>query len=81
MYSDGVRSLTLDLVFKIDPQPKLQSGSWNGLDGGGSVKERSATFLGGQSGPPSLGGRFDLLSRDGKPLYRVMIPLQPLSDR
>jgi hypothetical protein len=44
----------------------------------GSVQERSSTFLGGQSGPPSIGGSFDLVGPAGQPLYRIRIPVQPL---
>jgi hypothetical protein len=80
VFGDGSRALTVLLQFKIDPQARLQSGTWSGL-GEGAVTERSSTFLGGQSGPPSLGGRFDLIGRDGKAMYRVTIPLQPLHDR
>jgi hypothetical protein len=74
-------SLTVLLDFKVDPQAQLQSGSWTGLDGSGLVEERATTFLGGQSGPPSLGGRFDLMSKDHRARYRISIPLQPLRDR
>jgi hypothetical protein len=44
------------------------------------VRERSSTFLGGQSEPPSIGGRFDLIGSGGRPLYRIAIPLQPLNN-
>ena len=81
LYGDGSRVLTVLLQFKIDPQARLESGTWDGLGSQGSVKERSATFLGGQSGPPSIGGRFDLIGPEGKELYRVTIPLQQLSGR
>jgi hypothetical protein len=42
------------------------------------VRQRSVTFLGGQSGSPSIGGRFDLIGTDNRPQYRVTIPLQEL---
>ena len=77
-YGDGSRALTVALQFKIDPQANLQTGTWSGLGSQGSVKALSVTFLGGQSGPPSIGGRFDLIGTDGKPQYRITIPLQPL---
>src|SRR4051812_43131619 len=60
VYGAGSRSLTVHLLFKLTPQAKLERGTWAGLAGEGSVQERSVTFLGGQSGPPSIGGRFDL---------------------
>ena len=81
VYGDGSRQLRADLRFKVTPPTRLESGTWSGLAGEGSVQQRSVMFLGGQSGPPSLGGRFDLLGTDHRPLYRVTIPLQPLKDR
>lgn len=84
VYGDGSRSLTVHLQFKLTPQAKLERGTWAGLAGEGSVQERSVTFLGGQSGPPSIGGRFDLIGSGDRAIYRVTIPLQPLkapSDR
>jgi hypothetical protein len=80
VYDDGSRSLTVHLRFKLTPQPKLERGTWAGLAGEGSVQERSVTFLGGQSGPPSIGGRFDLIGSGDRVIYRVTIPLQPLKD-
>ena len=80
VYGDGSRSLTVHLRLKLTPQAKLERGTWAGLAGEGSVQERSVTFLGGQSGPPSIGGRFDLIGSGDRPLYRVSIPLQPLQD-
>jgi hypothetical protein len=74
VYSHGSGHLTVDLNFRVTPPTRLESGTWSGLGGEGAVRERSSTFLGGQSGPPSIGGRFDLLAPDGKPLYRVTIP-------
>jgi hypothetical protein len=62
----------------VTPPAKLETGSWSGLGGQGTVRQRSVTFLGGQSGPPSIGGRFDLLGPDGQPMYRIDIPTQPL---
>jgi hypothetical protein len=81
VYSDGSGHLTVDLHFRVTPPTRLESGTWNGLGNEGGVRERASTFLGGQSGPPSIGGRFDLLAPDGQPRYRVTISLQPLKDR
>jgi hypothetical protein len=78
VYGDGSRDLTVDLQFAITPPARLQSGTWTGLGHEGSVRERSVTFLGGQAGPPSIGGRFDLVGPNNQILYRVTIPLQEL---
>jgi hypothetical protein len=78
LYGDDSRSLRVDLQFKVAPPARLESGTWTGLAGKGGVRERSVTFLGGQSGRPSIGGRFDLIGPDNRTLYRVTIPLQEL---
>lgn len=80
MYGDGSQRLMVDLRFRLTPQPKLERGTWAGPGGEGRTEERSVTFLGGQSGPPSIGGRFELIGPDEKPMYRINIPLQPLQD-
>lgn len=71
----------MDLQFTVGVPTSLKSGTWTGLGSGGIVKERSVTFLGGQSGPPSIGGRFDLIAPDGRAQYRVNIPLQELKNK
>jgi hypothetical protein len=38
-------------------------------------------FLGGQDGPPSIGGTYDLLDQDGAPRYRVNFPVTALPER
>lgn len=78
VYRDSASELTLDLRFAVGIPTRLASGAWSGLSGSGAVRERSSTFLGGQSGPPSLGGHFDLVDSTGAILYRVHIPLQLL---
>jgi hypothetical protein len=78
LFSDGSRSLSVHLRFNVTPPARLALGNWTGFAGKGEIQERSSTFLGGQSGPPSIGGRFDLLGPDARPLYRVTIPLQEL---
>ena len=80
MYGDGSRRLLVDLRFRLTPQAKLERGTWAGPSGEGRAEERSVTFLGGQSGPPSIGGRFDLFGPNSRPMYRISIPLQPLQD-
>jgi hypothetical protein len=77
-YGDGSANLQVDLQFNVTPPARLTSGTWAGLGGKGVVRERSVTFLGGQSGAPSVGGRFDLIGPDGQALYRITIPLQEL---
>jgi hypothetical protein len=78
VYGDSSQSLTVHLQLKLTPQAKLERGTWAGLGGEGTVQERSVTFLGGQSGPPGIGGRFDLIGSGDRAIYRVTIPLQPL---
>ena len=80
VYGDGTGRIAVTLHFAVTPPTHLVSGTWEGLGGQGAVHERSSTFLGGQSGPPSLGGGFDLLASEGRPLYRVAIPVQPLKN-
>ena len=77
-YGDNAQALSVHLHFNVTPPARLVSGTWEGLGGNGQVQERSVTFLGGQSGPPSIGGRFDLVGPENRPLYRVTIPLQEL---
>lgn len=78
LYGDETRRLRVNMHFKVTPPTKLETGTWTGLTEDGTVRERSVTFLGGQSGAPSIGGRFDLVGPDERPLYRITIPLQEL---
>jgi hypothetical protein len=78
VYGDDSRTLQVDMLFNVTPPARLVSGTWSGLASEGTVRERSVTFLGGQSGPPSIGGRFDLIGPDDRPHYRVTVPLQEL---
>ena|SRR5579863_5309362 len=82
LISDSSSMLTVDMHFAIGSPTKLESGTWHWTRTGqvesGGVSARSVTFLGGQDGPPSIGGSFDLLSTDEKPLYRVNIPTTEL---
>ena len=82
MFSDSSSSLVMEMKFAIGSPTTLESGSWrwarnNGLMSG-AVSARSVTFLGGQSGPPSIGGTFELLGSDGVARYRVTIPVAEL---
>jgi hypothetical protein len=75
--------LTMDLRFRIGVPTRLEEGSylWQQTDTvlRGQVEQVSATFLGGQSGRPSIGGTFDLLSPEGKRLYKVRIPVREVA--
>ncbi len=81
-FTDGSSMLTVKMSFTIGAPTKLKSGRWQRIhDGGltgGSVTERSVMFLGGQDGPPSIGGRFDLLDPAGVAKYRITIPTTEL---
>ncbi len=81
LISDSSSILTLDLHFAIGSPTTLQSGTWRWSRPGGllngTVSARSVTFLGGQDGPPSIGGTFDLTGADGS-MYRVTLPLTVL---
>ena len=84
-FSDSSSILTVQMRFAVGPATTLASGTWrwtrNNRELSGMVMQRSATFLGGQDGPPSIGGTFDLLGQDGTALYRVTIPLTELKAR
>ena len=85
MFSDSSSTLTMEMRYRIGSPTTLESGTWqwtrNNELRGGSIAARSVTFLGGQNGPPSIGGRFDLLGPDGAPRYRVNIPVTELKAR
>lgn len=85
MYSDSSSILTLGMRFAIGSPMRLESGQWqwrrnNGLKAG-TVAARSVTFQGGQDGPPSIGGVFDLLDSAGAPAYRINLPVTELKRR
>ena len=75
--------LTMDLRFRIGVPTRLEEGSylWQQADTvlRGPVKQVSATFLGGQSGRPSIGGTFELISPEGERLYEVRIPVREVA--
>lgn len=81
LISDSSSILTLDLHFAIGSPTTLASGTWRWSKTGrllmGTVSARSVTFLGGQDGPPSIGGTFDLTATDDS-MYRVNLPLTEL---
>jgi hypothetical protein len=82
-FTDRSSLLTVKMTFTIGAPTKLKSGRWQWVrDGGltsGTVTERSVMFLGGQDGPPSIGGRFDLLDPAGVAKYRITIPTTVLN--
>ncbi len=84
-FAGGGATLTLELQFRIGVPTRLESGSYAWDRGDqilhGPAREVSCTFLGGQSGPPSIGGTFELLSPQGDRLYRVRIPVSELTVR
>jgi hypothetical protein len=77
-FGDGSSTILVVLRFDIGSPTKLNSGRWQWTRDGrftnGTVAERSVMFLGGQDGPPSIGGRFDLLDSAGVAEYRFTIP-------
>jgi len=85
IFSDSSSILTVEMHFAIGSPTTLESGAWRWSRTGqllsGAVAARSVTFLGGQDGPPSIGGTFDLLGSDGLARYRVNIPVTQLKTR
>ena len=81
-FDNGSSTLTVDMRFAIGVPTKLQSGQWRWARDGrlmsGTIAERSVMFLGGQNGPPSIGGRFDLRDTAGVAAYRITIPTTEL---
>lgn len=84
-FGDGSSTLTIEMRFAIGAPTKLESGRWqwtrNGHLTSGTVTERSVMFLGGQDGPPSIGGRFDLRDATGAAIYRITIPTTELKTK
>lgn len=75
--SDSSSMLTLEMQFAIGAPTTLTSGTWRWArrtQEGGTIAARDITFLGGQDGPPSIGGTFDLLDASGAARYRVNFP-------
>lgn len=84
--SDSSSILTMEMHFAVGSPTRLESGTWRWSSSGrqlaGRVASRSVTFLGGQDGPPSIGGSFDLTAdTSGQATYRVTIPLTELRER
>jgi hypothetical protein len=86
MFSGRSLLLTIKMRFAIGAPTTLMAGTWvRTLPGGkmetGGMSARSVSFTGGQNGPPSIGGTFDLLDAAGNRKYRVSLPLLELRDR
>ena len=84
VFSDSSSILTMEMHFAIGSPTTLDSGTWrwsrNNQALSGSIAARSVTFLGGQDGPPSIGGTYDLRDSAGAPRYRVTIPTTALQE-
>ena len=85
VFSDSSSILTLEMRFAIGSPTTLESGTWrwsrNNQMMGGTTVARSVMFLGGQDGPPSIGGTYDLRDSGGTARYRVTIPVTALPER
>jgi hypothetical protein len=81
-FGNGSSMLVVKMRFDIGSPTKLNSGHWQWTRDGrltsGAVAERSVMFLGGQGGPPSIGGSYDLLDAGGAARYRITIPTSEL---
>ena len=84
VFSDSSSLLTMEMHFAIGSPTTLETGTWrwtrNNQMMSGSIAARSVTFLGGQDGPPSIGGVYDLRDPSGTARYRVTIPVTALAE-
>jgi len=84
VFSDSSSILTMEMHFAIGSPTTLETGTWrwprNNQVLSGSIAARSVTFLGGQDGPPSIGGVYDLRDPSGTARYRVTIPVTALAE-
>jgi hypothetical protein len=80
LVSDSSSILIIDMRFAVGSPTRLEMGAWRWARSGsvshGDVQARSVTFLGGQDGPPSVGGDFDLVGADSH--YRLNLPVTVL---
>ena len=85
VFSDSSSILTMEMHFTIGSPTTLESGTWQWSRSGqmmnGTIVARSVMFLGGQDGPPSIGGTYDLRDAGGTARYRVTIPVTALPER
>jgi hypothetical protein len=82
--ADNSGTLTMRMKFKIGVPIKMEEGQYVWQRAGapqiqGVVRAEAVTFLGGQDGPPSLGGTFHLIANDSSlSLYEVKVPTTPM---
>lgn len=85
VFSDSSSILTLEMRFAIGSPTTLESGTWrwsrNNQMLNGTISARSVMFLGGQDGPPSIGGTYELRDSAGVARYRVSMPVTALPER
>lgn len=85
VFSDTSSILTLEMRFAIGSPTTLESGTWrwsrNNQMLNGTISARSVMFLGGQDGPPSIGGTYELRDSAGVARYRVSMPVTALPER
>lgn len=85
LFTDTSSILTIELHYAVGSPVRLSSGTWNWNRDNrlrtGAVAAKSIDFLGGQSGPPSIGGDYELLDENGKAVYEVHIPVTELKTR
>jgi hypothetical protein len=85
VFSDSSSILTMEMHFAIGSPTTLESGTWrwsrNNQMLNGTIVARSVMFLGGQDGPPSIGGTYDLRDSAGTARYRVSIAVTALPER
>jgi hypothetical protein len=75
---DDLGTLTMQMKFQVGVPTRLESGNYTWLKKDapqirGTIRADAVTFQGGQDGPPSLGGAFQLINND-VPLYEVRMP-------
>ena len=84
VFSDSSSILTMEMRFAIGSPTTLESGSWrwsrNNRNMTGTIAARSVMFLGGQDGPPSIGGSYELRDASGMARYRVNLPVTALAE-
>jgi hypothetical protein len=78
-FSDGTRTLVVELTLSYDPQPVLAGGRWSLGADGGSIRAESVRFVGGQGEGPSVGGVYVLGDEDGD-RFRVHLPLTRVAE-
>jgi hypothetical protein len=85
VFSDTSSILTMEMHFAIGSPTTLESGTWrwsrNNQMLSGTIAARSVMFLGGQDGPPSIGGTYELRDPGGAARYRVSMPVTALPER